>query len=68
MEGIVSKNKYGIKLKPSENNLVAFLVEMKWGIMNRCRMGNPKKRSKFICFRWLKINRLGDGMQRVEQY
>lgn len=30
-------------------------------------MGNPKKKSQFICLRCLKINQLGDGIQRIQQ-
>ena len=30
-------------------------------------MGNPKKKSQFICLRCLKINQLGDGIQRTQQ-
>lgn len=30
-------------------------------------MGNPKKKSQFICLRYLKINQLGDGIQRSQQ-
>ena len=30
-------------------------------------MGNPKKKSQFICLRCLKINHLGDGIQRSQQ-
>ena len=30
-------------------------------------MGNPKKRSRFICLRCLNINQLGDGIQRSQQ-
>lgn len=32
--------------------------------MGRCRMGNPKKQSRFICLRCLKQNHIGDGIQR----
>ena len=32
--------------------------------MSRCRMGNPKKQSRFICLRCLKQNHIGDGIQR----
>ena len=35
--------------------------------MCRCRMGNPKKKSQFICLRCLRINQLGDGIQRNQQ-
>lgn len=35
--------------------------------MCRCRMGNPKKKSQFICLRCLRINQLGDGIQRIQQ-
>lgn len=30
-------------------------------------MGDPKKRSKFICCKCLKENRVGDGIQRRRQ-
>ena len=30
-------------------------------------MGNPKKMSRFICLRCLRINQLGDGIQRSQQ-
>lgn len=33
----------------------------------RCRYGNPKKRSQFICLRCLQLNQLGDGIQRSHQ-
>jgi len=33
----------------------------------RCKMGNPKKKSQFICLRCLRINQLGDGIQRNQQ-
>ena len=35
--------------------------------MCRCRMGNPKKQSQFICLKHLGINHLGDGIQRSKQ-
>ena len=35
--------------------------------MCRCRMGNPKKKSQFICLKHLGINHLGDGIQRGNQ-
>lgn len=35
--------------------------------MCRCRFGNPKKKSQFICLRCLKVNQLGDGIQRTQQ-
>lgn len=33
----------------------------------RCRMGNPKKKSRFICLKCLRINEVGDGIQRTNQ-
>ena len=36
-------------------------------IMCRCRMGNPKRSSRFICCKCLKENRLGSGIQRSNQ-
>ena len=35
--------------------------------MCRCKYGNPKKRSSFICLKCLQINQLGDGIQRSQQ-
>ena len=35
--------------------------------MCRCKMGNPKKKSRFYCLKHLDINHLGDGIQRVKQ-
>ena len=35
--------------------------------MCRCRMGNPKKSSRFICCKCLKENQLGSGIQRANQ-
>lgn len=35
--------------------------------MCRCRMGNPKKQSRFICLRCLKENCVGQGIQRSNQ-
>lgn len=32
--------------------------------MCRCKMGNPKKQSRWICLRCLKENRVGEGIQR----
>ena len=32
--------------------------------MGRCKMGNPKKQSRFICLQCLKRNHIGDGIQR----
>ena len=32
--------------------------------MCRCKYGNPKKQSRFICLRCLKQNHIGDGIQR----
>lgn len=32
-----------------------------------CRIGNPKKKSKFICLKCMKQNQLGDGIQRKQQ-
>ena len=32
--------------------------------MCRCRMGNPKRSSRFICLRCLKQNCVGQGIQR----
>lgn len=31
----------------------------------RCKMGNPKKKSRFICIQCLKVNQLGEGIQRM---
>lgn len=35
--------------------------------MCRCRMGNPKKSSQFICLSHLGINEIGNGIQRSNQ-
>ena len=35
--------------------------------MCRCKYGNPKKKSQFICLRCLNINQLGNGIQRSNQ-
>ena len=35
--------------------------------MCRCRMGNPKRSSRFICCKCLKENQLGSGIQRSNQ-
>lgn len=35
--------------------------------MCRCRMGNPKKMSRFICLRCLKENFVGQNIQRKSQ-
>lgn len=35
--------------------------------MCRCRMGNPKKMSRFICIRCLKENVVGQNIQRKSQ-
>ena len=35
--------------------------------MCRCRMGNPKRSSRFICCKCLKENRIGSGIQRSNQ-
>ena len=35
--------------------------------MCKCRYGNPKKKSRFICLKHLGINHLGDGIQRENQ-
>ena len=32
--------------------------------MCRCRMGNPKKKSRWICLKCLNENYVGDGIQR----
>lgn len=32
--------------------------------MCRCKYGNPKKKSRWICLRCLKENHVGDGIQR----
>ena len=32
--------------------------------MGRCRMGNPKKMSRWICLYCMKENHVGDGIQR----
>ena len=32
--------------------------------MSRCWSGNPKKSSRFICLRCLKVNHVGSGIQR----
>lgn len=32
--------------------------------MGRCRNGNPKKGSRFICLRCLSVNHVGSGIQR----
>ena len=36
-------------------------------IMCRCRMGNPKRSSRFICCKCLKENQIGSGIQRANQ-
>ena len=33
----------------------------------RCRMGNPKKKSRFICLHCLMENQIGAGIQRSNQ-
>ena len=35
--------------------------------MCRCKMGNPKRSSRFICLKCLKENQLGSGIQRANQ-
>lgn len=35
--------------------------------MSRCKNGNPKKSSRFICLRCLKVNNVGSGIQRPNQ-
>ena len=35
--------------------------------MCRCRMGNPKRSSVFICLSHLGINEIGNGIQRSNQ-
>ena len=35
--------------------------------MYRCRMGNPKKSSRFICLSHVGINEIGNGIQRSNQ-
>ena len=55
-----------ILIKPSENNLVAFQWRKQKGCdkMCRCRMGNPKKMSRFICLKHCGENHVLDGLQR----
>ncbi len=38
-----------------------------YGIMCRCKMGNPKKKSRFICLKCCKENLVGIGIQRSNQ-
>ena len=35
--------------------------------MCRCKMGNPKRSSRFICCKCLKENQIGSGIQRANQ-
>lgn len=49
---------------------MAFLfpkTERMWYNLCRCRMGNPKRSSRFICCRCLKENFVGSGIQRSNQ-
>ena len=32
--------------------------------MCKCKVGNPKRSSRFICLKHLGINHIGDGLQR----
>ena len=35
--------------------------------MCRCRMGNPKRSSRFVCLSHVGINEIGNGIQRSNQ-